>query len=137
MHKCQTPFCRQLTRHKHCWKCKKRAYRNKYPLKAAYQNRRDNAKRRNIPFYLTLAEFELFCYRTKLLTGRGRSKESYTIDRIRNEEGYYLGNIQVLSLSKNSSKGQKPPVEYLVYDWETGFARVVKPVRYEAEVMAF
>lgn len=137
MNRCQTTFCRQLTKHTHCWKCKKRVYRNKYPVRAAYQNLKSNARRRGKPFDISLAEFELFCYHTRLLTGRGRSKDSYTIDRIRNQEGYTLGNIQVLTRSKNSSKGKNPPIEYLDYDWETGFARVVKPARYEETVTVF
>src|SRR5271157_1933065 len=115
MKKCQTPFCRNLSKHKYCWRCSKRAYREKYPLKAAYQNLKWNAHRRGKEFKLTLAEFELFCYHTKLLTGRGKSKDSFTIDRIINSKGYYLGNIQVLSLSKNSKKGTKSPIEYLDY----------------------
>lgn len=43
----------------------------------------------------------------------GRKGTSYTIDRIKNEKGYVPGNIQVLTLSQNSSKGTR----VLSYDW--------------------
>lgn len=137
MNHCLTPYCINLTKHKYCEKCKKKAYRQKYPMRAAYQNKKNNAHRDGIEFSLTLAEFEMFCYQTKLLMGRGRSKNSYTIDRIWNWQGYHLGNIQVLTRSKNSSKGNKLPVEYLEYDWETGIARVVKPLYVESQVTPF
>ncbi len=90
-------------------------------MKAAYYALRDNSKRRGKEFTLTLQEFEQFCYQTKYLAGRGRSVDSYSIDRIDNTKGYTAENIRVLTVSENSKKHTK----LLVYDYQTGHAAVI------------
>ena len=63
-----------------------------------------NAKRRGKDFRLTLAEFELFCEQTNYLVLKGKTAKSASIDRIDHTRGYFIDNIQVLSLSDNSKK---------------------------------
>ena len=55
------------------------------------------------------------------MQGKGKTKESFSIDRINNDEGYHIGNIRILTLSNNSRKGNK----ILHYDWQTKEAFVV------------
>ncbi len=96
-------------------------WREQNPLQACYNNLKSNAKRRSIPFTLTLEQFATFCYKTDYLKGKGRKSASYSIDRIDNDKGYTLDNIQVLPLGENSRKGNK----ILHYDWQTRYATVV------------
>lgn len=93
-----------------CHKCKKRRYREKYPLKAAYHNLKSNAKRRNKQFDITIEQFEQFCINTKYLFGKGRTKNSLHIDRKEENVGYTIENIQVLTNLKNVKK-------YLEWHW--------------------
>lgn len=91
-----------------------RKVRQANPLLYCYRTLRANAKHRNVPFSLTLEQFKEFCARTEYLHKKGRGKEAYTIDRIRNWEGYHVDNIQVLPNKENSSK------KHLCYDPDTG-----------------
>lgn len=90
-------------------------------MKASYQTLKYNATRRNKVFTITFEYFEKFCYETNYMAGKGRSKSSYSIDRIKNELGYIPGNIQKLTVPENSRKKNK----VLVYDWELGTATVI------------
>lgn len=95
---------------KYCSTCRKKKWRAKYPMKAAFQTLRQNRRRRDkeqgkvTPFTLTFEQFKKFCIKTKYMAGKGRSKESYTIDCIIPELGYTYENIQKLSESDNSKK---------------------------------
>lgn len=86
-----------------CKHCKQR-YKILHPLEYWYDVLRSNAKRRKIGFYLTVKEFGDFCIKTNYLKKKGKNPDSYTIDRIRSEEGYHKDNIQVLTLSNNTRK---------------------------------
>lgn len=102
-----------------CASCEKRLQREKYPVKAAYYDLRTNAKRRGIFFDLTLEQFEKFCFKTEYLQGKGKTAESYSVDRIIESKGYTDGNLQVLTLSENTQK-ENLRRKQLVCDWETG-----------------
>ena len=97
-----------------------KAWKRAHPLEYAYQTTKDNAKRRGKEFTLTLEQFKRFCRKTNYITGKGRTKTSYSIDRIENHKGYTINNIQILPLSENSKKGCK----VLEYDWRTRTATV-------------
>ena len=128
---CHTPRC--MKKHEpgrqHCSACRKREYRRLHPMEAAYQNKRSDAAKRDIYFDLTLEEFAELCYETEYLKKKGRSKHSYSIDRI--EEGKYPGytksNIRVIEVGDNSKKEQERRRlrKILLYDWRSGSARVV------------
>lgn len=121
--KCKTKYCKgRNDQGGHCWKCIKRKYAEKYPVKYAYQVLKNNSKRRGIKFTLTLQEFIRFCVKTKILLGRGREKDCYSIDRIDNSKGYEADNIQVLTVSENSKKYTKK----VKYDWEHDYGITIK-----------
>jgi hypothetical protein len=81
-------------------------------MKAAFQTLRQNARRRKKPFTISFEYFRRFCYRTKDMAGKGRNKDSYSIDCKINELGYVPGNIRKLTVAQNSSKGKK-----LIFDY--------------------
>lgn len=119
--KCSTAFCKNRTPYTHCGTCRSRKSRRKDPVKYAFQNIKNRAKQRGKSFSLTLEEFRKFCVKTKYIAGKGRSAESYTIDRIDNDKGYSIDNIQVLTKRDNVIK------MHLSYDWQTKTATVLKP----------
>ena len=83
----------------------KRLWRLKNPMKAAYQTMKYNATRRGVPFEISFEYFRRFAFKTRLLTKRGRTPESFCVDRIDNERGYIEGNLAVLTFSDNGYKG--------------------------------
>lgn len=88
-----------------CHKHYHRKIRLEDPVLARYQDFRSNAKKRNKKFSITLAEFRDFCKRTGYIITKGNRGQNATIDRIRNHEGYHIGNIQLLTNKQNASKG--------------------------------
>jgi hypothetical protein len=106
MKACKTPYCRNKPGkgRRTCNTCTQRAYREKYPILAAYNNLKHNAKRRGKTFDLTLEQFTKFAVETEYLNKRGRNKTGYTIDRINPNLGYTIENIQVLTNSDNVKK---------------------------------
>ena len=121
---CDTPYCgnRRAKDRRHCFKCISRKRRAANPMRASYDTLKYNARRRKKPFSITFAQFKEFCYETSYLAGKGRSAQSFSIDCEINELGYVYGNLRNRTVSENSRKG----VKRLVYDWETGYATVVK-----------
>ena len=114
--KCETNHCRKrkVKGRKYCHSCIKKAYKEKHPVRYSYNSLKQNAKRRQKDFSLTFEEFEQFCYKTDYIRGAGKMSHSYSIDRIDSTKGYHIDNIQVLTLSQNSSKGRK----VLLYDYQ-------------------
>ncbi len=124
--KCITPLCHNRVRgrgHK-CSTCYYNKWKAKNPLKYAYYNLKYNAGKRKKYFDLTLEQFEKFCVETLYLVGKGKTKFSFSVDCIKNELGYTDGNLQVLYLTDNASKGTK--TKQLVYDWQNRIFRVVE-----------
>lgn len=126
--RCITPYCKNKTRRsrKICTTCEKRAWRAKYPMKAAYEALVQNAKRRKIFCDLTFEQFEKFCIETDYIAGKGRTKLSYSIDRIVDGPlpGYTITNIRILTVSDNSVKARNRQ-KMLAYDYRTGQAKVI------------
>jgi len=81
-----------------------RRWRKNNPMNAAYNNLKNNAKRRGKPFELTFEQFKQFAIKTEYIAKKGISATSYTIDRINEELGYTIDNIQVLQNSDNIKK---------------------------------
>lgn len=133
MKKCNTPYCRNKTKRKKCSSCTTREWRTKNPERAAYLNLKSNSKRRGKEFTLTFEYFLEFGIKTNYFTGKGRSKHSYTIDRIDDTKGYTDDTIQVLELSDNVKK--KGIDKRLHYDWEHKYATVstTKPLTKQEE----
>lgn len=117
----------RLKNRKRCWKCNhKRWISFTDPVRYSYNNLKVNATRRGKPFTITLAYFRRFCYRTDYIAGKGRTADSYTVDRIKEHLGYIPGNLQKLKNKDNVKK-------YLNYDWQNKIAtiQVVNQQEYE------
>lgn len=110
---CPVRFCRNPRspiEHKKggvCSRCSMREWRKNNPVKAAFTNLRQNASRRRKPFQLTFDEFSQWCEANHYIELRGREATCAQIDRIDYRRGYSLDNIQILSCSENSIKGQE------------------------------
>ena len=87
-----------------CSTCISRKYRLEYPVESSYQNLKQNAKRRGKVFELTLKQFKEFCVKTNYIQNKGVTKESYHIDRIDENIGYTIDNLQVLTNTQNVKK---------------------------------
>jgi hypothetical protein len=105
--RCITPYCSKKRKGRYCHCCNKRRWRAKFPLKACFVAHRDNAIRRGKIHKLTFEYFNTFCDETNYLSLRGRTPKSLSIDRVINELGYIEGNIQAVTISFNSSKGDR------------------------------
>lgn len=88
-----------------CWQHNKQLVRARNPAKAAYSILRDNAKRRGKEFTLTLEQFTEWATTTGYLNRRGRQAHHFHIDRIDPSKGYTIDNIQPLTCSANTIKG--------------------------------
>ena len=107
--------CGGRSKQNRCNTCRSRRFRKNNPMKYAYYNLIANSKRRNISFTLTFQQFQQFSIRHEYIQNKGTTKESYSIDRINSRKGYSLDNIQVLTVSQNSSKGIKKMIEWNEY----------------------
>lgn len=121
---CTTKGCRKqaIKNRRKCSACVQRAYRKSHPIRASYQCLKDNAKRRGKFFDLTLEQFTEWCHKEDYIQGKGRTKESYSIDCIVPSRGYTIDNLQRLTVSDNAKKG----VKILHYNWQDGTATVQK-----------
>lgn len=108
---CKTHGCKNEAKDgNYCYACSKQRYRERHPIKAAYQNLKTNAKRRGKKVLLTFEQFERFCIETDYIKKKGIKKRSFHIDRIDESGDYSIDNIQVLTNLKNVRK-------YLDYRW--------------------
>lgn len=101
-HGCTSP---PTERDRFCAKHSKKWQRLHNPLAYCFANLKQNAKRRGKDFGLTIDQFKKFCEDTNYLKLKGKGKKSASIDRIDPNRGYFIDNIQILSLSDNASKG--------------------------------
>lgn len=74
------------------------------PVYDRYFNFRGNALRRCKEFTITLQEFREFCQREGYIICKGKRGRNCTIDRIKNQFGYHIWNIQILSNESNIKK---------------------------------
>lgn len=90
---------------RHCWKCRARMFKERRPVTYVLNMLRHSARKRKLPFTLTIAEFAEFCERTQYLERRGHKPGCLTIDRIDMNEGYHITNLQVMEFLENSEQG--------------------------------
>ena len=104
--KCLTDFCRKKSKDhsKYCHSCILKKYKEKNPVKYTFCVLKNNAKRRGKDFSITFEEFEEFCVKSNYIAGKGRKSESYHIDRIDENKGYSIDNIQILTNKANVVK---------------------------------
>lgn len=74
------------------------------PVAFAYRKLKSNAKLRGKTFTITIDDFRAFCQKLPYMVGKGRTKDSYHIDRIDNSKGYEPGNLQLLTNAENRRK---------------------------------
>lgn len=105
--KCKTKWCRndRAKGRTICHKCHSRNFKQRNPDAYYFNALRNNARRRGKEFNLTLEEFRSFCQVTDYLALKGKTKFDMSVDRIDNNKGYHLENMQVLTLSENGIKG--------------------------------
>ena len=110
--KCKTCKRPALKNRKRCGPCANKHWRALDPVKACYNNLKAHAKKRGKQFTITLEDFREFCIKTPYMAGKGKTADSYHVDRIDEALGYVPGNLQVLTNRENFKK-------YLVYDYQT------------------
>lgn len=111
--RCVVRYCRRA-RHQHSRYCAKhiqRKWRANHPIIAMWRTLQDNAKRRGKEFTLTTSDFIEFLENTSYVDGRGRHRLCLHIDRKDHKLGYTRGNIQTLTCSENSTKGNREKAE--------------------------
>ena len=103
---CQVVFCRNEKNGHHgiCSKHIMRRWRKLKLEKAAYAQVKESARKRSIPFSISLEEFIKAVEGTDYLWLKGRSEGCLHIDRIEEDKGYEVGNIRVLVCSDNVAK---------------------------------
>ena len=127
--------CTQCPNHhkyprKLCPSCHQRDMRRRHPMYYAFDNLRCNSKRRGIPFSLTFEQFKKFAVATDYIQNKGTTKNSYSIDRIKNELGYTVDNIQILTVGANASKGKnKLAFDEELYNRTGEFSMRVHPIK--------
>ena len=106
---CLTKNCLgNATKHRRvCSKCRSAMDAENNPLTYSYRKWKSNAKRRGIPFDVTLEQYKEFCNRTGYLVGRGMGANHLTIDRIVNHLGYTYSNIECVTKSENVKRQRK------------------------------
>lgn len=126
-------FRRVKDKHTRCRQCRYKREKELDLVGWSYRTQKANAKRRGHDFDLTLEEFKRFAYRTNLITKDGIKNSSYTVDRIRNWEGYHKDNIQVLTPEQNSRKGDR----VMYWDEESRCVKIMQKLKTDEEDYPF
>ena len=125
--KCATPYCRRkkAKRGRHCYHCQHEKRKQDNPYLYWYGVRRRNAKRRALKsgngkfWYVTFEYWVKFCDDTGYLALVGRNKYDGSVDCENNDLGYVDGNLKLLTVGDNASKGTKKITwNYLTHEWE-------------------
>ena len=88
----------------YCYAHRQALARKKDPVKYAYYDLKSNARRRGKVFALTLEQFRRFAVEVEFFSERGRKSKSYHIDRIDENKGYTIDNIQLITNAENIKK---------------------------------
>ena len=110
--KCRVPYCRtDRIRHRSmCYKHRTAAWRKRNPYRSYYITLKSHAKLRGREFGITFEDFMFLCavngWRVMPKEFKNKNKRLWaSVDRIDANKGYIRGNIQVLTISDNSTKG--------------------------------
>lgn len=105
-HGCVTKRCRNSVKNAgaKCSTCRRRDQKNNNPFAYYWGNMKQNAKRRGKEFRITLEEYVEWSVKHRLHTHDGTKFCNKTVDRVDNSLGYFIENMQVLTLSENSRK---------------------------------
>ncbi len=107
--KCVVKFCRcrvdwKKEKSNKCSKHRSLQWRMHHPLHYAFANLKHRAKERGHAFRLTREQFVQFAHQTGYRINAGKGALFFTIDRIRSDGAYELGNIQILTSIENVRK---------------------------------
>ena len=81
--------------------------RIKDPIYDRFVNFRGNAKRREKEFTISIEQFREFCLTNDYIIKKGNRGRNCSVDRIDNNEGYHIWNIQILTMHRNLEKYHK------------------------------
>jgi len=87
-----------------CGSHAKEQWRLNNPVHCAFDNLRNAARRRKIPFSLTFDQFKVAILPTRYMADKGKTRYCLHIDRKDSARGYEDGNIQVLTCTENVLK---------------------------------
>lgn len=94
---------------KYCCKHHHQALKRRDPISYIYSHRKQRAKARGHEWTLTLANFRDWCAFTGYHLNTGRTAESASLDRKRNEHGYHVWNIACIPYGANAAKFTHAP----------------------------
>lgn len=97
---------------KRCSTCRNRVWDKNNPIRRAYRNNKDSAKRRGKTFTITYEYFEAWVIENRYMELKGTGPDDYSIDRIDDTKGYEPGNLQLLTNRENTKK-QRDRENYL------------------------
>lgn len=89
---------------KKCNTCRSRLWVSKNRIAKCLHNIKRSAKKRGIPFEITLNEFKKLIKGTGYIENAGRLSDELTVDRIIPTLGYTYDNLQVITKGENVSK---------------------------------
>lgn len=95
-----------------CYGCKSRKWVAKNRIAKCWHNIKRSAKKRDIPFLITLAEFKKLIKGTGYVENAGRLSNDLTIDRIIPTLGYTYDNLQVIKKGDNVRKYHEDEKDY-------------------------
>lgn len=113
--RCCAPWCRNppycfyppsgnLFTDRFCSKCRSRKWRANNPIRYAFSAIKGSAKKRNISFDIKFEEFKDWCEKTGYASNKGIARLTDHCDRIDDDLGYEINNIQILSQGDNVRK---------------------------------
>lgn len=73
----------------------------KHPQRYAYHIVKESARKRGIDFSLTFKQFKEFDRQTGYVESKSQSAECLSIDRIKSDKGYEVGNIRAITWIEN------------------------------------
>lgn len=104
--KCETTHC--LNEHakgrKKCNTCRSRLWVEKNRVAKCWHNIKRSAKKRSLPFEISLSEFKELIKNTGYMQNKGRLSDDLTIDRDKPHLGYIPGNLIVMTKRANVKK---------------------------------
>jgi len=106
---CSVAFCRNRKAKgaRICYKHRMEKWRAANPMRSSYCTLRDHAKCRRLAFTITFEDYREICETTRYLDEKGNEKDCLQLDRIDPLRGYEPGNIEVITCSENTAKGNK------------------------------
>jgi len=105
MKKCKICHVNEASRHRTmCSQCRYLHEKQLDLIGVAYRRLKSHAKSRNKEFSLTKEQFSEFCIKSEYAIRKGISKDSLHIDRVDENKGYHIDNIQVLTNTQNVKK---------------------------------